>query len=156
MDCSLPGSSVHGIFQARVLEWGAISFSRGSSWPRDQTWVSHIIGRHFTIWATREGTFCICIISFYILLIRDVICCFCFSVWLTSLRMTVSRCIHVAAKALLHSFWCEPVLLNPRFYNRLPSQWDPMELILLWEYTFKTEHPFSIKLVLIVLQKRKS
>ena len=34
MDCSLPGSSVHGIFQARVLEWGAIAFSRGSSWPR--------------------------------------------------------------------------------------------------------------------------
>ena len=38
MDCSLPGSSVHGIFQARVLEWVAISFSRGSSQPRDQTW----------------------------------------------------------------------------------------------------------------------
>ena len=40
MDCSLPGSSVHGIFQARILEWVAISFSSGSSWPRDQTWVS--------------------------------------------------------------------------------------------------------------------
>ena len=48
MDCRLPGSSVHGIFQARILEWVAISFSRGSSWPRDQTWVSHIVGRHFT------------------------------------------------------------------------------------------------------------
>ena len=43
MDCSLPGSSVHGIFQARVLEWGAISFSRVSSWTRDQTQVSRII-----------------------------------------------------------------------------------------------------------------
>ena len=43
MDCSLPGSSVHGIFQARVLEWVAISFSRGSSWSRDQTRVSHIV-----------------------------------------------------------------------------------------------------------------
>ena len=53
MDCSLPGSSVHGIFQARILEWIAISFSRGSSQPRDRTWVSHIIGRCFTIWATR-------------------------------------------------------------------------------------------------------
>ena len=42
MDCSLPGSSVHGIFQARILEWVAISFSRGSSQPRDQTWVSCI------------------------------------------------------------------------------------------------------------------
>ena len=56
MNCSLPGSSVHGIFQARVLEWGAIAFSRGSSQPRDQTRVSRIVGRHFTIWATREDT----------------------------------------------------------------------------------------------------
>ena len=39
MDCSLPGSSVHGILQARVLEWVAISFSRGSSQPRDRTFV---------------------------------------------------------------------------------------------------------------------
>ena len=50
MGCSLPGSSVHGIFQARVLEWVAISFSRGSSPPRDRTWVSHIVGRHFPSW----------------------------------------------------------------------------------------------------------
>ena len=48
IDYSLQGSSVHGIFQARVLEWVAISFSRGSSWPRDWTQVSHITGRHFT------------------------------------------------------------------------------------------------------------
>ena len=54
MDCSLPGSSVHGICQARILEWVAISFSRGSSRPRDQTWVFCIAGRFFTIWATRE------------------------------------------------------------------------------------------------------
>ena len=54
MDCNLPGSSIHGIFQARVLEWVAISFSRGSSRSRDQTRVSHIVGRSFTIWATRE------------------------------------------------------------------------------------------------------
>ena len=47
MDCSLPGSSVHGIFQARILEWAAISFSRGSSQPRDQTQVSRIVGRCF-------------------------------------------------------------------------------------------------------------
>jgi len=49
MDCSLLGSSVHGIFQARLLEWVAISFSRGSSQPRDRTWVSHTAGRHLTI-----------------------------------------------------------------------------------------------------------
>ena len=48
IDCSLPGSSVHGIFQARVLEWVAISFSRGSSRPRDRTHVSRVVGRRFT------------------------------------------------------------------------------------------------------------
>ena len=53
MDCSLPGSSVHGIFQARVLEWVTVSFSRRSSRPRDWTRVSHIVGRCFTTWATR-------------------------------------------------------------------------------------------------------
>ena len=49
MDCSLPGSSVHGISQARILEWVAIPFSRGSSRPRDQTLVSCIAGRCFTL-----------------------------------------------------------------------------------------------------------
>ena len=52
--CSLLRSSIHGFFQARVLEWVAISFSRASSWLRDRTWVSCIVGRRFTIWATRE------------------------------------------------------------------------------------------------------
>ena len=46
MDCSLPGSSVHRIFQARILEWVAISFSRGSSWSKDWTRASHIAGRY--------------------------------------------------------------------------------------------------------------
>ena len=54
MGCSLSGSSVHGIFQARVLEWIAISFSRGHSRPRNRTQVSRIAGRCFTVWATRE------------------------------------------------------------------------------------------------------
>ena len=54
MDCSLPGFSVHGILQARILEWIAISFSRRSSHPRVGTRVSHIVGRCFTICATRE------------------------------------------------------------------------------------------------------
>ena len=55
MDCSLPGSSVNGIFQARILDWVAIPFSSGSSQPRVQTWVSCITGRFFTICATREA-----------------------------------------------------------------------------------------------------
>ena len=54
MDCSPPGSSVHGILQARILEWVAISFSRWSSWPRDWTQVSCIAGRFFTVWAMRR------------------------------------------------------------------------------------------------------
>ena len=55
IDCSLPGSSVHGIFQAIVLEWIAISFFRRSSQPRARTQVSHIVDRRFTIWATRKS-----------------------------------------------------------------------------------------------------
>ena len=57
MDCSPPGSSVHGILQAKILDWVAISFSRGSSQPQDRTWVS-CIGRWIRYhWATRESPF---------------------------------------------------------------------------------------------------
>ena len=55
IDCSLPDSSVHGILQARTLEWLANHFSRGSFWSRDWTRVSHIVGRFFTGCATREA-----------------------------------------------------------------------------------------------------
>ena len=55
VDCSPPGSSVHGILQARILEWVAISFSRGSFRPKDGTQVSCIAGRCFNLWATREA-----------------------------------------------------------------------------------------------------
>ena len=52
MDCSLPGAFIHGIFQAKILEWVATSFSRRSSWPKDWTQVSRIVGTCFTVWAT--------------------------------------------------------------------------------------------------------
>ena len=55
INCSPLGSSVHGILQARVLEWVAMPFSRGSSQPKDRTWVSCIESRFFTIWATWES-----------------------------------------------------------------------------------------------------
>ena len=55
MDCCLPGSSAHGILQARVLQWVAIPFSRGSSWPRDRTHISCTAGRFFTVWAIRDA-----------------------------------------------------------------------------------------------------
>ena len=52
VNCSPPASSVHGILQARILEWVAIPFSRGSSRPKNQTQVYWIAGRFFTVWAT--------------------------------------------------------------------------------------------------------
>ena len=65
-DCCLPGSSVHGIFQARVLEWVAIPFSRGSSWPRDWTYISYIsalAGKFFTTSATWEAQGSLCYVT---------------------------------------------------------------------------------------------
>ena len=53
-NCSPAVSPVHGILRERTLDWVAVAFSRRSSQPRDQTWVSYITGRFFTIWATRE------------------------------------------------------------------------------------------------------
>ena len=53
--CNPMEYTVHGILQARILEWVAFPFSRGSSQPRDRTQVSHIAGGFFTIWATREA-----------------------------------------------------------------------------------------------------
>ena len=55
VNCSLPGSSIHGILQARILEWVAISFSRVSSRPRDRNRISCIGGRRFNLWATKEA-----------------------------------------------------------------------------------------------------
>ena len=54
-DCSLPGSSIHGIFQARILQWVAVPFSTGSSQPRDWTQVSHIADWFFTVWTTSKA-----------------------------------------------------------------------------------------------------
>ena len=67
MDNSPRGSSVHGILQARILEWVAIPFSRGSSQLRDQTWVSYISGRFFTVWVITEALYNIVVQYFYIL-----------------------------------------------------------------------------------------
>ena len=57
VDCSPPGSSVHGILQARILEWAANPLSRGSSLPRDRIQVSCIASRFFTVRAIREAQF---------------------------------------------------------------------------------------------------
>ena len=61
-DCSLLGSSVLGILQASIVEWVAISFNRGSSWPSNRIQVSYIAGRFFAYWVRREALFiCICV-----------------------------------------------------------------------------------------------
>ena len=65
MDCSPPGSFVHGIFQERILEWVVIPISRGSSPPRDRTSVSWIAGRFFTVWAIGEAPLCTYLTTFY-------------------------------------------------------------------------------------------
>ena len=61
LDCSPTGSSVQGTLQARMLEWAAISFFKRSSQPSDQTGVSCIVGRFFTVWATLESQGCLCL-----------------------------------------------------------------------------------------------
>ena len=66
MDCGIPGSSVHGIFQARILEWVVISFSRASSRPRNWTYVSCIERQILYHWATREAPVTNLCIQFYI------------------------------------------------------------------------------------------
>ena len=82
MDCSLPGSSVYGILRARILEWVAIPFSRGSSWPRDRTWVSYIAGGFFIIWAITE-------------ILKKKICTSRSSVWTLWPRPTPNFPIHI-------------------------------------------------------------
>ena len=84
------GSSVHEILQARVLEWVAIPFSRGSSQPRDRTQVSRIAGRHFNLWATREALWW-CMIYVFL--------------WLTSLSIIICRSIQVAANGIIFLLW---------------------------------------------------
>ena len=82
VNCGLPGSSIHGTLQARILECIAISFSRGSSPSRDQNQVSRIAGRCFNLWATREA---------HIIHVKNIIWYLSFSVWFTSLSIIISR-----------------------------------------------------------------
>ena len=88
--CSLPGSSVHGIFLARVLEWVAISFSRGSSRPRDRTRVSSIADRRFTVGATREAQ-------------NHILSIYC---ELGNLLNTTSTICSISWNNLIIPFWC--------------------------------------------------
>ena len=93
MDCRLPGSSVHGILQARILEWVAIPFSWRSSWLRNQIQVSCIVGRFFTSWATTEAA-CILVNKIYHKSL--------FSVQLTDLLIDIENYIMETCRAMLH------------------------------------------------------
>ena len=100
MDCSLLSSSVHGIFQARILERIAICFSQGSSQPRDRTWVSCIAGRVFTVWAT----FCPRYLLFFMLLKIEL---FSFSLkysWFTRLCWNYFLNFHFQ---IVYCYWIE-------------------------------------------------
>ena len=91
VDCSPPGSSLHGILQARILEWVAISFSRGSSQPRDRTQVSCIASRCFNLWATREAP------SIYCQLCNR-------RVWVTS-HIVLCTCMWLKKRYIWHIEW---------------------------------------------------
>ena len=120
MDCSLPGSSVHGIFQARVLEWVAISFSRGSSRPRDRTQVS-IVG--FTLWATREVTALITVVVVQLLSQVQLFV----TLWMAACQASLSFMISQSLLKFMtiesvmpsnHLFLCRPLLLLPSIFPR--------------------------------------
>ena len=145
MDCSLPGSSVHGIFQARILEWAAISFSRGTSQPRDRTRVSSIVGRHFTVWATLNGKLHVNFVGFFgfyknpksIFVVQLLSCVWLFvtsesAAYQAFLSFTISRCLLklISTELLMPSnhfiLWC-PLLLPSIFRSiRVFSNESPL------------------------------
>ena len=118
-----PSWPLCGILQARILEWVAIPFSKGSSWPRDQTWVSCIAGRFFTVWAIREAPKYICCSpkSFYLyrlyLFITMLLLCSVTQSCLTFCdRMDCStpesRPPEACSNWCSSSWWCHPILIS--------------------------------------------
>ena len=109
MDYSPLGSSVHGISQARMLEWDAISFSRGSSWPRDWTLISCIGRQVFHYWATWEAhILCVCVCVYQMCIKHNFIyiyVCVC---------VCVCVCVAAAAKSLQsYPTLCDPIDGSP-------------------------------------------
>ena len=94
LDCNPPGSSVHGILQARILEWVAISFSRGSSWPRDGSQVSYIGRQIFYHWATR----------FY-----------CTAKWVSYMHAYIPLCLDSLPMQVTTERWVESPVLHTGF-----------------------------------------
>ena len=140
MDSSPPGSSVHGILQARILDWVAMPSSRGFSPPRDRAQVSYIVGRFFTIWDTREVlTHVICSISLSFIIfisLTIIIIKFCGNIscrpWeLPSPKLQSKGNVFLTSasgKAASRHFWAASWVVN--WANAQPTQrdktkWDP-------------------------------
>ena len=91
MDCSSQEFSVHEILQARILEWVAFSFSKKYSRPRDQTWVSHIAGRFFTIRGNREASFGEDSIKYFIVSLEEPFKLYFWQILVKSIKVLASR-----------------------------------------------------------------
>ena len=129
MDCSPPGSSVHGISQARILEWVAISYSRGSSWPRDQTHISYIscIGRWILYcWAIKEAPIDISYILPNVIYNRGKKNIF-KNIYLTSFFMFIF--VHVK-NSFKYQMWASLVV---QLVKNLPAMWETWVQSLDWE-----------------------
>ena len=113
MDRSPPGSPVHETFQARILEWVAISFSRGSSQPRDRTQVCCTAGRFFTYWATREAVVNGLLPCNYFLPVIDELPIF----WITELCRPLLMWVFLTASPLA------PSLLSCACMQSAAQQW---------------------------------
>ena len=122
MDCNPPFSSIHGILQTRILQWIAISFSRGSSQPRVQTPVSCIAGRFFTTWATRVGPL---IYSFTECILLEKHCCqgLIFNLHCNSKRSTIICLIEEEADAERWSFWFKAIVWESCSWVLNPHTW---------------------------------
>ena len=140
IDCSLPSSSVHGILQARILEWIAISFSRGCSHPRDRTRVSCLAGRSSTNWPTRESQ--IQVLSAINLKDKQKIFFFCFPSFylICFLRVNFFSC----------DYYCHFPLVSCFSYIFLFFSWGVFPFYFWWfsyvhneEVVFKFAHMFS-------------
>ena len=128
VDCSPPGSSIHGILQVRILEWVAISFSRGSSRSRNQTRVSRIAGGCFNLWATRDRTkswynlsrkqwslkcVCVCVCVF----VHSLSC-----VWIFATPWTVAFLTLLSMEFFRQEYWSGLPFLPPGFiYIQWPN-----------------------------------
>ena len=125
MDCSSPGSSVHGISQARILEWVAISSSKGASQPRDWTHIC-IAGRFFTNWAIKEAIFKV---SVYILERFEIwkdgkkFWHNIFKFWLLQIKVERSMCVHVCVCVCVCVFGTFPRPIQHLFLLTQSSSW---------------------------------